>query len=116
MARADRPGSRAAPPAAARERIHLAGITAIEKDIPMKQKIMHGAALALLAATMAGAGDAAALPGGPPIACTEALYGQFYTVERYRPATGWVYNTYVCDAPGGWQLYMVCDAYGCILY
>lgn len=82
----------------------------------MKSSILHGAALALFAAAMGMAGDAAALPGGPPIACTEALYGQYYTVERYRPATGWVYTTYLCDVPGSWQLYMVCDDNGCILY
>lgn len=82
----------------------------------MKHSILYGAALALFAATMGSAGDAAALPGGPPIACTEALYGEYYTVERYRPATGWVYSTYLCDVPGAWQLYMVCDDNGCILY
>lgn len=82
----------------------------------MKSSILYGAALALFAATLGSAGDASALPGGPPIACTEALYGEFYTVERYRPVTGWVYSTYLCDAPGAWQLYMVCDGMGCVLY
>lgn len=82
----------------------------------MKNSIMHGAALALFAAAMGMAGDATALPGGPPIACTEALNGQFYTVERYRPATGWTYSTYLCEAPVGWSLYMVCDESSCVLY
>lgn len=81
----------------------------------MKNPILYGAALALFAATMGSAGDASALPGGPPIACTEALYGEYYTVERYWPTTGYVYTTYVCEAPV-WQLYMVCDDYGCIVY
>lgn len=82
--------------------------------------MMKGAAIALLAAAMGGAGDAAAYQfhGPPSIPCTEANNGTFYTVE-HTPPGGWsttYYYTYLCDAPY-WTLWSRCGGDdGCIYY
>lgn len=82
--------------------------------------MMKGAAIALLAAAMGGAGDAAAyqLHGPPPIPCTEANNGTFYTVE-HTPPGGWsntYYYTYLCDTTH-WTLWSRCGGDdGCIYY
>lgn len=80
----------------------------------MKHLMLQGAAIALLAAAMAGNASAGP-PPEPPIACTEANAGQTYTVQTRGPGpTGPVFVSYQC-ADEMWTPYMICYAWGCEL-